>query len=779
MAVVEAPATAPAPPRPASGGLRALRRGLLVLFAATGFSAVALQVVWQRVISLHGGADLFSVATVVAAFLAGLGAGNLAGGALADRLGPRRSLLAFVAANAGLAAFAWVSTFLFYDLYNHLVDQVDTLARSFAFHSALLVVPTTLMGLSLPLVTRALVRRADEAAGLVGRLYSANTLGAAAGAAVSGWWMIGTFGFEGTVRAAGLVNLAAGAAALALWRRAPAADHEVPAGPGEASALAAGPAEGRIWPWIVLYGLTGAVALGLELVFFRLIDAVMRSNSYTFGHVLSLYLLLFGLGAGVGARLVGRARAPERWFLWLQYGAGVGSLAGVLLLFAPLRIGGGGRLQGFLEGYFATDGFSVGGWSLASGSDRAVLAFANVVAPLLVMGVPVFLLGASFPFVQAMVSGRLATLGRRTGALLFANITGNVVGIIAVGFVVIDWVGTAGTLRLLAGLLLLPGLAAATRAASGARRLALAGTATTVMAAALAASPSNERLWSLVHSTPQAGFALAEDRSCVAAHVPRGTDRFLYINGASQNGYPYDDYHVLIGMTPALMHPSPVRAMAAGLGIGATSYGMAQDARIATVDTVELCGGQIDLLGDLARRGSFESRRLLADPRVRLRVGDGRRFLLRSRERYEVLTVDTLRPQSAYSGTLYSTEFYELVASRLTDDGLFSQWTPTPRALETMRRVFPYVQVFQVPSYSSAFAVAGRQPFRFDGAQVAGRVAAIEPGAFSPGQQNALKLFYESARPQVVRQGEPLPPARPGDLNADLFPRDEYFVNNR
>ncbi len=777
MAVaVDLPAGLTGPATPA-GPPRAARRTLFAVFAATGFSALTLQVVWQRVISLHGGADLSSIATVVGAFLAGLGIGNLAGGALADRFGARRSLLLFAVANAAIAVFAWASIWLLYDLYNSLVDSIDRTGEAVAFHFALLVVPTTLMGLSLPLLSRGLAQGVDQAASLVGRLYSVNTLGAAAGASVSGWWLLGTFGFEGTVRLAGLINLAAAAAVFVLWRRA-GEIAPAPAGPAPGGAAAGTePADGRVWPWIALYGLTGAVALGLELVFFRVIDAVMRSNSYTFGHVLSLYLLLFGLGAAAGARLVRRAARPERWFLWLQYGAGVGSLAGVAALLAPMRLSGFGRLRRFLEDYFVTDGFSVGGWSLASGHDRAVLAFANLVAPLLVMGLPVFLLGASFPFIQAMVARRMGTLGRRTGTLLFANIVGNVAGILLVGFVVIDWLGTAGTLRLLAGLLLLPGLAAAARAATVARRAGLAVGATALLGTGLLAVPSNHQLWALLHGTPEDGFELAEDRSCVTSLVRRGSGRFLYINGASQNGYPFDDYHVLIGLTPALLHPAPTRAMAVGLGIGATSYGMAQDRRIDTVDTVEICGGQLELLDGLADAGAFESRRLLDDPRVNLRVGDGRKHLLRSKARYDVITVDTLRPQSAYSGSLYSTEFYELVASRLADDGLFSQWNATPRVLETMRRVFPFVQVFPVPSYNSAFAVASLRPFEFDGMTMSGRVAAIPAGSFSPGQQTALGAFYETAVPQVVRRGEPLP-APPAGLNRDLFPRDEYFINN-
>src|SRR5215207_3872967 len=166
------------------------RTVLFGVFAVTGFSALTLQVVWQRVISLHAGVDLFSFTTVIAAFLAGLGVGSLLGGVLADRLGPQRSLLAFAASNAGIGAFAWFSLWLFYDVYRWAVPGLEgggTVA-AFAFHFALLIVPTTLMGLSLPLVSRGVVERIDDAGPLVGRLYAVNTLGAGIGAGVSGWF---------------------------------------------------------------------------------------------------------------------------------------------------------------------------------------------------------------------------------------------------------------------------------------------------------------------------------------------------------------------------------------------------------------------------------------------------------------------------------------------------------------------------------------------------------------------------------------------------------------
>jgi spermidine synthase len=745
------------------------RLTLFAIFAVTGFSALTLQVVWQRVISLHAGVDLFSFTTVVAAFLAGLGIGSLLGGVLADRLGPRRSLLAFAASNAGIGVFAWFSLWLFYDVYRSAVPHLDGTLAAFGFHFALLIVPTTLMGLSLPLVSKGVVDRIEEAGPLVGRLYAVNTLGAGLGAGISGWILIGNLGFVGVVRLAGTLNLLAAVSIVTLWRMAGRA-----APPAAAPAPAAAPgAASRTWPWFLVYGLTGAVALGLELVFFRLVDALMRSNSYTFGHVLALYLLLFGTGAAIASRLVGRVKRPDRWFLGIQFAVGVLALLGPLALVElPKRLG----IYGPFESHFAIDGYNVGGYRFDSPREIARVLFVHLAGPLLIMGAPVLAMGASFPFVQRLVAERVDTLGRRTGLLLLANIAGNVTGTLLVGFVLIDLLGTSGTLRLLAALLLLPGLAAAAMAPRE-RRPVLAAGAAVLLLGLTAVFPSNFRLWAYFHSAPAAEFALAEDRACVNALKKVEGEDFLFINATSQNGHPFDDFHVLIGLLPALLHPDPERAMAVGLGIGATPYGMSRDPRVGHLDVVEICGGEIDLLRLLAERGAVEMERLLSDPRIDLHVGDGRKFLLSADDRFDVLTVDVVRPQAAFSGNLYSVEFYELLESRLAEGGLVSQWLATPRVLNSATEVFPHVLRIRVASYDgSQFMIASRQPIAFDKATVLERWRALEPTkAFSAAQAASITQFLETLEPGQVSVSRKL---GEDHLNRDLAPRDEYFLNN-
>jgi spermidine synthase len=748
---------------------RRFRLALFIIFAITGFSALTLQVVWQRVISMHAGVDLFSITTVVSSFLAGLGIGNLLGGYVADRLEARGSLFAFAGSNALIGGFAWISIWLFYDVYRLLVPYLRGTAAAFAFHFLLLLVPTTLMGLSLPLISRGVVRAVREIGPIVGRLYGVNTIGAAAGAGVSGWWMIGSFGFPATIRIAAALNLLA--AALLLTLLPAMGGRTVDVLPRMDSEKRTGSV--RVWPWLVIYGLTGAVALGLEVVFFRIIDAVMRSNSYSFAHVLTLYLLLFGAGSAAASVVVRRVREPARWFLWLQWGVGLTAIAGVVLLVRIPRMLG---IEDLVHRYFLSDGMATG----FSIERRSFLLFANVTAPLLVMAAPIFLAGASFPFIQAHVARNLTTLGRRTGTLLFSNIAGNVAGTLITGFLLLDRLGTINSLQILTGLLLIAGAAAGALATARWRRAILSTGSAAVFLLVLLMLPNNHGLWSFIHSAPPGAMALAEDRACVNALVDRGNFSALHVNGASQNNYPYDDFHLLVGLMPSLMHPQPSTAMAVGLGIGGTAYGIAQDPRIGQVDVVEICSGQFRLARQLAEE-SPETGRMLSDQRVRLSSGDGRKFLLATNEFFDVVAVDALRPQAAHSGNIYSVEFYELVRLRMRPGGLFAQWIPSERVINSAKQVFPYVFAFSVPYYfNSKFLVASDEPLAFNRESLLLTFDGVaRTGSFLPQQAESLRKWLEGTQPELLSDGNPGTTSPEDQLNRDLFPRDEYFLNNR
>lgn len=823
------------------------------LFTTTGAAALISQVAWQRIIALHAGMDLESSATVVAAFLAGLGLGFLVGGALADRWSRRQALLGLVGSNLVVALYGLVSVTLLYDLYRHLARTLDPLPARMAFNAALLIVPTFFGGMGLPLVARVVTTDVRGAGARVGRYNALNTVGAAAGAMVANWFLLGMYGFGGSVRiAAGLhalaallylgvvrtssavrsersrvLGLVATAALVAgtLWctraffgsiRRFGEAELPVtavalvamavlgwatfvrpvePVEPveqadlaegdaGEASSasvpsaadLAPAPGLGRAsWSartWYLIYGCTGAVALGFEVVVLRIVAGVMRSNTYTFGHVLGLYLAMLALGGLAGSWLQPRVVDQRRAFLWLQFAVGATAVLGVVALVTVLPHT---PLSGTMRDWYLTDGFTDG---FVAG--LPTMALFGVGVPLLLLGLPVLCMGASHPFAQGLVTDDLARVGDRTGRLMAANIAGNVAGTLLATFVLVDRLGSAGSLRVLAAVLLVPGVAAVVLAPTRRRQVAGALAVAMVLTCVVAVAPTNHELWRALSNPDAARLLVAEDRACASAieELPGGEQR-LTIGATSQNGYPFDDFHVLVGLLPVLTKPQARTALAVGFGIGSTSYAMLASGQLDRVTTVELCGGNYRLARELADQGIAEFRRLETDPAHEPLVGDGRRHLLVTRRSYDVITPDTVRPNAPGAGNLYSTEFQRLVRQRLAPGGITSAWYPTHRSLNGVTTTFRYVIGLSVQTYDgSQLYLASESPIDFDRRTVLERFDALPSTAFSAEQRASLRTTIETAEVACYTDGRRATARSADDVNRDLFPRDEYVLAN-
>ncbi|HEY9659283.1 MAG TPA: fused MFS/spermidine synthase, partial [Allocoleopsis sp.] len=187
----------------------------MIIFFVSGFTALLYQVVWQRMLGLFSGSDVRSVTIVVTSYLLGLGLGSLLGGFFSDRLSRRKAVQVYGYCNLGIAAFAVLSRFLFYDL---LFQQLKPLAQSNALMLLIvllsLLIPTTLMGVSLPLIAKATSQQANQAAPRIGLLYGMNTLGSGWGTLLSGWYLVGTFGYERTIYLGAMLSALVGMIAL-------------------------------------------------------------------------------------------------------------------------------------------------------------------------------------------------------------------------------------------------------------------------------------------------------------------------------------------------------------------------------------------------------------------------------------------------------------------------------------------------------------------------------------------------------------------------------------
>ena len=733
-------------------------------FFGTGFAALLCQVVWQRMLGLFAGSDTVSAALVVGAFLTGLGIGTILAAQVADRLSRAQAILGFALCELGVAGFALVSKLFLYDgLAIGMAGRVEGLAGVFALCFAGLVLPTTLMGASLPLLSRAVATSLEGLAPRIALLYGLNTVGAGMGALVGGWAILGTLGFEGALwLAAGLEVVAAGLALTLVpaIRRAP----DPAAAPAALRTVAVPAGVGSVPLWCLLAFLSGLVIVALEIVWVRVIGQLGQYHAYMFSTLLGVFLLADGAGMALGGRLVARARDPRPGFFLAQ---GAGFLLALMLLLAVW----------WTMPYWPTgeapswpDVWRLHGVNLWIGIGVTVL----LIAP------PAFLIGLTFPFVQRAVQRDLAMVGARVGWVQLANILGNAAGSLGAGLVGLHWLGTAGTLMLLAAVTIGLLLVWLLRGGGGRSRAGWALLAATV--AALAVMPGNAAWWRRLHvQSDDQPAAWAEDRSGVAffrddggATGPqpgRPTSPF-FIQGFSQGTVPFLPVHMLLGAVGPLLHPAPAQVLVIGVGSGGTPWAAAISPQTRSIRAVELVAPvltALEAVGRLQPGGAVD--RLFGDPRVRMEYGDGRREVARETALYDVIEADAILPAASQSGMMYSREFLEQVRARLAPGGLYVQWAPTPRSSETFAAVFPHGVVLR----PVGIMIGSNQPIAFDRERLLARLA--EPAAAAhlalgrAGCCDWAQLMREA--PLVWTPADP----RGAAPLSDLFPRDEFYLN--
>jgi spermidine synthase len=729
-------------------------------FFLSGAAALAYQVAWQRILALQTGVGLYSIAVIVASFMIGLGVGSHLGAVLSTRVSPRRGLILFAVCELGIAGFGALSCPLFYDwLYLQRAWLFAEPVRAALLQLASLAFPTILMGMSLPFLTRAMVRDAETASGTIGFLYGVNVLGAASGALATPWVFIRHHGIEAAVLAAAAANLLAGIGALVLagWmRETPGAPSVAP--PRATAGGASTEAPRAFRTWLALYALSGFCALALEILWFRLMDVAVKSTAYTFGTVLAVYLLGSALGTFTGIVLARRVRRPLRAFLVLQclLLAYAGVVIALLTRIPPETAG----YHWYYEVWGGSRSFNLGG---ALHWDALLRLY--VVLPLVLFGPPTVLMGLSFPVLQRAVQDDPATSGWKAGVLQAANIAGCVAGSLAVGVVTLTLLGTPGTMRLL----LLVGLvfAALGLRAYGPRSIFASLAAVLVLLAF--AMPGKREFWMRLHGTVKAGTLLDEDATGVSALIPAGHSARLWrvwSGGRTHSTLPFGGIHTTLGAAPAVIHPAPRTVAIIGLGSGdtAASAGCRRDVD-QRITVFEIHAPQHRLLRDLTLLPDSPARlaRLLDDPRYTFRIADGRNALDRDGQLYDLIEADALWPTSPYAGNLYSLEFFSLCARKLKPGGMVTTWAPTERVRASFLAALPYV----VEVAGGAVLIGSHAPIPIDPDQwrrrldVPGMVAYLGPPRIA-----GVWADMAGARPAL--------PGGAAALNRDLFPRDEF-----
>jgi hypothetical protein len=752
--------TAAAPsviPEPSSASPpAALRRPELwlagIAFLASGAAGLVYQVAWQRVLALQSGVGIYSVAMIVAAFMAGLGIGSHLGGAWSLRLDAVAALRRFVLVELGIAVLGAASCFVYYDLlYARAHWLYDEPWRAGLMHLVSLLPPTILMGMSLPLLSQAMVAHARAAGSTIGFLYAVNILGAAAGAVLTPWVFVPSYGIRGSTyiaAAANVFTVVAGLLAVGLLR----GREERP--PAVALATAPDPdtAHGRTLSlWVGLYAASGFCALSLEIVWFRILDVAVKSKAYTFGTLLALYLLGCGLGCLLGVAVVGRLKRPLRAFLLSQCG---------LVAYAGLAV----TMMGLLpaDTPFLSTLNEYWGRPVMPRHQRLWLLYGALPAALFLPST--VLMGFSFPVLQRAVHDDPRTSGRKVGLLQAANIAGCVAGSLLLGLVGLRTLGTTGSLRVLMAV----GIGFALVGMRAYSRRSVFVEAAVLLSLLLVMLPSQRQLWLRLHGTEDPTTLLREDATGLAAIVPRGNAWVVYVDGKGHSWLPFGGVHTQLGAAPAIVHPAPLDVAIVGLGSGDTAWASLCRPETRSLDVFEISGGQPGLLGRLAARERIpDLASLLRDPRLKVHVADGRHALARTRKRYDLIEADALWPDAAYAGNLYSAEFFELCASRLKPGGIACTWAPTPRIYESFIGAFRYV----VAPDDRQVLIGSDQPIPGGYAAWVDRLESEQVRRYlGEARVPVVRNMLRYLRPHNVRGRR----AHRKEQNLDLFPRDEF-----
>jgi spermidine synthase len=658
---------------------------LLILFFVSGACGLIYQVAWMRALTLTLSVSVYAVTTVLCAFMAGLALGAWIAGRVADRL--ERPLLAFGLAEIGVGATGLLSLAILFDLgsayawLHHLLGGtgiVFVIAR-FLLACAVLLLPCTLMGSTLPLLSRAVVGTEQVVGRGTGGLYAINTLGAVAGCVAAGFVLIPELGLRSTTALAGLLNLSIGIAAALLGRRA-----RIEMAPTPAS-TASGP---RRPPRSVIlataaFGVSGFTAIGYEVLWTRALEQFTHNSTYAYTAMLATFLIGIGVGSAVAAGPADRVKRPSVPFGALQLGVGI-SVAGALLVYMRLLH----WVPAVTEAFGGLDSWP-----------RAVALMFGVSATVLLLTTLFF--GAQFPFVARAVVDSVHTVGRRIAVAYTLNTAGSILGALAIGFFLLPAIGMGGSFLVLIGLNLAIGAVLIISEASRRTGVVAAALAAAGLAAAIVAIPSEpfkqvflERYGKLLLYREQVTdtVMVTEDAS--------GGRLIRYGDGRGTAGtvsVREDRSYAHLAMLP---HPDPRRILNICFGVGNSLSSISQYP-VKRIDQVELSPGVVYAAPLFVKT----NRGVLNDPRVQLTIQDGRNFLLASRERYDVIRLDPPELHTAGIVNLYTKEFFDLARDHLAPGGIFSIWvnvayTPEPEMrmiLRTVAEAFPYVTVWHGP----------------------------------------------------------------------------------
>lgn len=691
-----------------------MKKIIIVLFFLSGICSLIYEVVWQRMLTLCLGITTYSTTVILATYLGGLALGSWWFGRLADKTPKPLRLYAFLEIGIGVFAFFFpllntFQTFLFTDISLPLAF-VNILKIFTSF--LILLVPTFLMGGTFPVISRYYIAQTSTLGRNIGSLYGSNVLGAVVGCYLAGFVLIPEIGSNHAIYVGAVINIAIGLCALLMQKRVPdkavtstiKTEPKVKNSPGKTNI----PMPDAVYRIIyIAAGLTGFCSLAYEVLWGRTLVIFLQTSIIVFATMLTTFLGGYALGSLVLSRAFDKPRYLLRLFGSFQVIIAVSSLVSIL--------------------QFTHLGIMMGNWYAQKGEGWSSTILLGFTASAIIMFVPSFFMGASYPLLNRIYTRKIETLGSSIGSCYAINAVGAVFGSIIAGFILIPFIGITYSLVLISIINALLGITVLWIDNYNKKwhRITFSFVPVIFIAIIVAKIPFGTPLglYSNNFDNRKDGqetifYKEGTDATITVTYLmPNRIDSKRYknieVNGVSVAGNNNHlrttqkiQGHVPLLLFRAMNHYEAKTAFILGFGTGEASscilkHGMKR------VDCLELASPEIKANVNFTSINDT----VLNKKNFHLIINDARNHLLINNIKYDIIQSDAVHPDIAFN--TYTKEYYELCYKHLTDNGVFSAWIPifhfSPENLKillnTLHEVFPYISIWYSSNFNNKHAI--------------------------------------------------------------------------
>ncbi len=671
-----------------------------LMFFFSGSSALIYQVVWVRSLSLVFGGTHLAVTTVLSIFMGGLALGSYLIGRHVDAIKKPLRLYGFLELGIALSAALFMLLLKIYPAAYIFLAQgrefsplyLTGIRVIFAFIA--LIIPTTLMGGTLPVLSRFTSQHSSQLGKRLSLLYGFNTLGAVFGTAAAGFFLLRFYSVTFALSVALLINIVIGLISIVLDAKS-SSGHTMLAAKAAldntARQSAVSGADHDVMPLLPLIlwgiGLSGFCALGYEVLWTRILTLTVGTSVYGF----TIMLIAFLTGIAFGSKSYGLLRQLP--------GLRLKNTRGLFFVFSVIQIMIG--LMALLVTYFIrelpiTSLFLRDYFSGMGAESFMARQWANLILAFAYMFAPAFLMGLAFPVAGKLNMLRESKIGQAVGEVLAYNTVGAILGSAASGFFLIYVLGIERSLLILCALNVGGGLLLmASLSRKKSLHLAMTGMVLATLTAIILA-PDTARMWdvkffAIFRNNQAETFDTPERRkdaiantnvlfyheginSTISVIQPNGGRQAVLVNGKVVASTSLRDRQcqLTLGHLPMLLHTNPEDVLVVGLGTGMTLGATSIHPELKNLTLAEI---EPHVVGAARTFGEY-NHQVLDNPKLKIVFNDGRNFLMTTDQKYDVITADPIHPWTQGSGYLYTTEYFKLAADHLKPGGIMCQWLP-------------------------------------------------------------------------------------------------------